>query len=99
VVITLHGKVKGKHRTHYYLIPSVLMSKTGVQVEEALKQLINLKEATGFIDGPAILDESSIIYSTQVINDCLHKVLEDWFINNWELFTPILNTKKELRKH
>lgn len=48
LVITLHGKVKGKHHNHCHLIPCVPMTRTGVQLEEALKQLINLEETSGF---------------------------------------------------
>lgn len=66
---------------------------TSVQVCLALKQLIDLKQEQGFIDGPAISDEHGIVHSTRVINNHIHEILEHLFDLKRELFPPHIRVR------
>ena len=97
-VIALRGKIKGEHHDRCHLIPSVPVTKSGVQVRFALNRLMALKQEQGFVDGPAISDETGHVYSTRALDDCLHEILEELFDLNRELFPPVITTKEELKK-
>jgi hypothetical protein len=86
VVIALLGKIKGEHHERCHLLPSVLVTQSGVSVAESLERLIATKRRNGFEDGPAISDEKGEAYSSRAIDDCLHEMLEDLFDEKPTLF-------------
>jgi hypothetical protein len=98
VVIALLGKIKGEHHERCHLLPSVLVTQSGVKVAESLERLIATKRGNGFEDGPAISDEKGEAYSSRAIVDCLHKILEDLFDEKPTIFPQNIGDKEELKK-
>jgi hypothetical protein len=96
IVIALLGKIKGKHHECCHLLPSVLVTQSGVRVAESLGRLIASKRQNGFEDGPAISDEKGEAYSSRAIDDCLHipVILEYLFNEKPTLFPRTLETRR-----
>jgi hypothetical protein len=97
VIVTLLGKIKGEHHDLAHLVPCVPTTGSGIDVQRSLERLLDLKEAQGLIDGPAISDASGQAYKTRDIDDCFHDVLEDLFVTNHLLFSNHIASRKMLR--
>eukprot|EP00978_Attheya_sp_CCMP212_P047630 scaffold422659_cov59-Attheya_sp.AAC.2 len=64
VTIALLGKIKGEHHDLAHLLPCVPVTSSGIQVRNAITDLIDLKEKAGFVDGPAISDISGKAFTS-----------------------------------
>ena len=94
----LRGQIKGEHHERCHLLPSVVVTQSGVKVLVALKRLINHKRLNHFVAGPAISDEKGNVYSSRAIDDCFHEILEELFEDKPGLFPANISDKEELRK-
>jgi hypothetical protein len=99
VVIALLGKLKGEHHDLAHLLPSVMVTTSGIKVAETVSRLIELKQSQGFIDGPAISDTRGRVFSTKTLDDALVEVLEEVYDTNPEMFPPDISNKESLPKH
>jgi hypothetical protein len=97
-IIALLGKIKGEHHDLAHLLPCVPVTGSGIQVQQAVHDLIDLKEKYGFRDGPAISDISGKAYSTRDIDDSLHEILEDLYDSDRDLFPKRIKDKETLKK-
>jgi hypothetical protein len=79
VTIALLGKIKGETDNRAHLLSLVPVTLSCVDVAGSLKCLIDLKECSGLISGPAISDFSGRIYEPSDMNNAL---LEYWKISS-----------------
>ena len=96
-VIALKGKVKGEHHFRCHLIPCTAVTKSGINVRGSIERLMNYKKRSGWIDGPAISNEKGLIYSTRAIDDALHEILEEVFVDHRDLLPPVVGTLEDLK--
>jgi hypothetical protein len=97
-IIALLGKIKGEHHDLAHLLPCVHTTSSGINVKQAVDDLIEIKEKHGFRDGPAISDISGVVHSVRDINDCLHEILDDLFEDSNYLFPKHVTDKEALHK-
>jgi hypothetical protein len=58
----------------------MLVIQLAINVGTSLEHLIKHKQVQGFVDGPSIpYDLGKAYYMSRAIDDCLHKILEDFF--------------------
>ena len=86
VIITLLGQVKGEHNERQHLIPSVNVTKSGINVRRWLRWTIVVNFSEGRVTGPAFCDEKGVVLPTQVMNDMLHEMLEEIRCEDKSLF-------------
>jgi hypothetical protein len=98
LVIALLGKIKGEHHDLAHLLPCVHVTSSGINVKQAIDDLIEIKEKHGFRDGPAISDSSGRVHKIRDINDCLYEILDDLFDNDVNLFPKHVGDKEKLHK-
>jgi hypothetical protein len=88
----------GKHNQREHQLPCSPITSSGVNVKESIDRLIALKKNQSRISGPAISDESGVIFSSRAMDDALHEVLEDLFVTKRGLFPATIEDVEELRK-
>lgn len=98
VIVTLQGTVKGESNDRDHLLPCVLKTSSGVDVQRSLKRLMDFKAARGMSDGPAIADLGGRAYSTRDMSDSLIEILEDLFDSERALFPADITSKEILRE-
>jgi len=86
IYICLRGQVKGEYEIRCYVLPSVTIKKTGIEVKSSVQRLLSLKSRQGFRDGPTIFDIEGVFYSTETIDDAMIDVLSDLYISYRSLF-------------
>jgi hypothetical protein len=77
VVIALLQRVKGEHNERQHLIPSVNVTKSGIQVRRWMRRTMAANYAEGHVSGPAFCDEKGMVLTTPVMNEILHEMLEE----------------------
>ena len=97
IYICLRGQVKGEHEIRCHILPCVVKTNSGINVRDSLFRLMNTKLAQGLIDGPAISDINGTLFSTHVMNDCLHEALEEIYKTKRFLFPKTIKSVDELR--
>jgi hypothetical protein len=97
VVVTLQGTIKAETNDRDHLLPSVPVTSSGVEVKASLERLMALKRQKGFVDGPAISDDTGRVYLTKDMTDSLLEILEDLFESDRGLFPPDITSKEILR--
>jgi len=97
ITLALLGKIKGEDGDEIHLIPCVKTTSTGIEVEVAVRRLMDLKKTQGFVDGPAISEMNGNAYLSRDIDDLLHEVLEDLHVSARILFPPDVDLE-DLRK-
>jgi hypothetical protein len=98
LVVTLRGKVKGEHNEREHQLPCCPITSSGVDVRASIDRLITLKRTQGIKAGPVISDEGGAILPARAMDDALHEVLEDLFVNKRRLFPATIEDVEELRK-
>jgi hypothetical protein len=98
VIVALRGKIKGEHSQREHLLPCAPITSSGIDIKASINRLIMLKESQGRVSGPAISDETGVIFSSRAMDDALHEVLEDLFATKRNLFPPTIESVDELRK-
>ena len=61
-IIPLLGKIKGEYVDRSHLVPYSNYIRSNINMKRVVKQLINLKESVGIVEGPAISDSTKNIY-------------------------------------
>jgi hypothetical protein len=98
VIVALRGKIKGEHNQREHLLPCSPINSSGIDIKASINRLITLKEAQSRVSGPAISDEAGVIFLARAMDDALHEVLEELFVNKRSLFPPTIDSIDELRK-
>jgi hypothetical protein len=68
------------------LIPLVNVTKSGIQVRMWLQRTIAANYAEGRVSGPAFCDDKGMVVSKRVMNEMLHKMLEEVRVEHKTLF-------------
>ena len=97
LVVTLQGTIKGETNDRDHLLPCVHVTSSGVDVKVSLERLMALKKRKGFVDGPAISDDTGKVYTTRDLSEALTEILEDLFDSDRRLFPPDITTVELLR--
>ena len=99
VVFALLGKVKGESHDRAHLLPSVVVTKSGLNVKNMLERFLAFKRQAGFEDGPAIANAQGKMYRTKDIDDMLHEVLIELLEEQRDLFPVDIQSEELVRKH
>jgi hypothetical protein len=98
LIIPLKGKPKGESNHFCHLIPCVLSTSSGIDVEGSLQRLRAKKQAMGFVeDGPAISNIRGQVLTTRLLDDTFCEILEELFDTSREMFPPNIKTLEDLR--
>jgi hypothetical protein len=97
LIIPLKGKLKGESNHFCHLIPCVLSTSSGIDVEGSLHRLRMKKQALGFVDGPAISNLRGQVLTTRSLDDTFCEILEELFETARELFPINIKTIEDLR--
>jgi len=97
IVIALLGRVKGEHHDLSHLIPCITRTKSGIRMKEIIKDLIEIKAANGFRNGPAISDIRGRMFNSSFINDLLVEFLVTIFDENRHLFPGNILSKDQIK--
>lgn len=98
VIVALLGKIKGESGDRAHLLPSVELTSSGIGVRASLERLIATKQLKGFVDGPAISDESGRALTTRDVDALMHEVLITVFDNHSKKFPADINTHDQVRE-
>jgi len=96
-VIALLGKLKGERHDLTHLIPCANRTSSGLNIRRIILRLINLKESANLIDGPAISTMEGIVLNSRIVDDILHAVLIDLFLESDNLFPPKVDSIEKLK--
>ena len=99
VVIALLGKVKGESHDRAHLLPSVLVTDSGLDVRGALKSLREVKASLEINDGPAISSMDGNMWRPRDIDDMIHEILVDIFHSKRFLFPANITDPGLVQKH
>jgi hypothetical protein len=98
VVIALMDMVKGKHNERQHLLPSVNMTKSGIQVRRWLCQTLAANYAKLRVSGPGFCDEKGIVLTTRIMNEMLHEVLKEERVEHPTLFLADIMTPADIEE-
>jgi hypothetical protein len=93
LIVALRGKVKGEHMDRCHLLPCCVLTSSGIEVR--VTRLVNIKQLTGQVNGPAISDSHGKIYTTSWLDDKMVSVLEDMYEENQSAFPAIIRGNKD----
>jgi hypothetical protein len=77
---------------------SVTITSSGLAVRRAVEALLWIQTLEGPLKGPAICDETGMVWTTQLANTILHKLLESLFTINQKLFPKRINSLGKIRE-
>ena len=98
-MIALLGKVKGESHDRAHLLPSVLVTDSGLDVREALESLREVKVLLGINDGLAISSMDGKMWQPGDIDDMIHEILVDIFHSKIFLFPADITNPGLVWKH
>jgi hypothetical protein len=96
VVIALLGKVKGEHNERQHLLPSVNVTKSGVQVRRWIRRTLAANHANGRVSGPAFCNEKGVVLTTQIMNGMLHEILDEIREEHPSLFLADITSRADI---
>ena len=94
VWIPLVGKLKGDTNPGIYLLGSVPVTGTGIDIREWRDRLLAVHDYRGRIEGLAICDEKGFLLSSLDVNECMWEVLEELYDKKSEEFPVAVETKE-----
>jgi hypothetical protein len=68
VTAALLGKVKGETHQRHHEMHSVVVTSSGLEVQKAVESLLWIRGLERRSEGPAICDESGMVWTTQQAN-------------------------------
>lgn len=92
-IIALRGKIKGEKHDIPHLIPCADTTGTKNPIKQIVQRLIRHKKLFNLVSGPAIADHKGKTMTTRIIDELLHSILEDLFLEDSQLFTLDIRTK------
>jgi hypothetical protein len=95
-LIPLLGKVKGEHHDRCHLLPCTISTDSGIKPYEWVKMLITVKERQGLTNGPAISDEQGRVLNSSNIDQSMHEVLEELWMQQRDLFPSSIKHKEDI---
>jgi hypothetical protein len=98
VVIALLGSVKGEHNERQHLLPSVNVTKSGIQVRRWVRRTIASNFSNNRMSGPAFCDEKGVVLTTRAMNDLLHEVLEEIRGEHPTLFLADITSRSDIEE-
>lgn len=98
VVIALLGQVKGEHNERQHLIPSVNVTKSGIEVRRWVRRTLAANFAEGRKTGPAFCDEKGVVLTTRVMNEMFHEMLEEIRVEHKTLFLGDILSRADIEE-
>jgi hypothetical protein len=91
------GKVKGEHHDRCHLLPCTLLTDSGIKPYQWIKLLIKVMQKQGLFNGPAISDEQGRVLNSSNIDQSMHEVLEELFIQQQDVFPSSIKSKDNVK--
>jgi hypothetical protein len=98
-LIPLLGKVKGEHHDRCHLLPCTMTTDSGIRPYEWIKMLMIVKEKQGLTNGPAISDEQGRVLNASSIDQSMHEVLEELFMQQRDIFSSSIKSKEDIAEN
>ena len=96
VTIALLGRLKGEHHDLKHLIPCANTTSSHINVRAVIRNHLQIKEHSGFVDGPAISNHQGIIFSAKLVDDTVQSLLTDIFHRDSNLFPPSIDSVQKI---
>jgi hypothetical protein len=96
VIIALLGQVKGEHNERQHLLPSVNVTKSGIQVRRWIRRTLAVNFANDRVSGPALCDAKGQVLTTKVMNDILHDILDEVRLEHPTLFLADITSRADI---
>jgi len=96
VTIALFRRLKGEHHDLQHLIPCSNITSSGINVKAIITNHLQVKEQSGFVDGPVISNHEGVILSVKLVDDMIHTLLIDLFHHDSNLFPPSIDTIQKI---
>jgi len=96
-IIALLGRLKGEKHDLTHLIPCVNKTKSGLNIRSIIARLIELKASANLFIGPAISTMDGKVLTSKAVDDILHDVLTDIFLDSNNLFPPQIDSIEKIR--
>jgi hypothetical protein len=98
IVIALLGSVKGEPNERQHLIPSVNVTKSGIQVQRWLRQSLAANFTKGKVSGPVLCDANGLVLTTRIMNEMLHEMLEEICLEHKTLFLADISSGSDIEE-
>jgi len=96
-IVTLLGRLKGEAHDLTHLIPCANVTDSGIQIRSIINTLITFKVSQGFSSGPAISNYEGKLLSAKSVDDVLHEILIDLFLQTENLFPLSVDVPDKVR--
>jgi len=96
VTLALLGRLKGEQHDLQHLIPCANITASRINVRAVIKNHLQIKEHSGFTDGPAISNHRGIILSVKLVDDTVHSLLIDIFHQDSNMFPPLIDSIEKI---
>ena len=92
----LIGKVKGDRKVRTYLLRSVPITSSGIDVEGWRNKLLRLHEFENRNHGPAICDDDGYLMSNRKMNEMLWTVMEELYTEDPDQFPKAITCLEDI---
>jgi hypothetical protein len=86
VIVALLGQVKGEHGEREHLLPTASVTRSGIKVRQWVQRVIAVNQMCGRETGPAFCDEKGVVLKSGDMNEVLHELLGEIFVEHPGLF-------------
>ena len=86
VIVALLGQVKGEHGEREHLLPTASVTRSGINVRGWVERLIAVNQVYGRETGPGFCDDNGVVLKSRDMNEILHELLGEIFIEHPALF-------------
>jgi len=99
VWLPLIGKVKGDRAVRTYLLRSVPVTSSGIDVKKWRDKLLRLHEFENRTHGPAICDDDGYLMSHRTMNEMLWTVMEELYSEDPDQFPKVITCLEDIPSH
>ena len=96
VIIALLGQVKGEHGEREHLLPTASETRSGIKVRRWVQRLIAVNQVRGRVAGPAFCDEEGVVLRSRDMNEVLHELLGEIFVEHPGLFQSDIECQADI---
>jgi hypothetical protein len=86
VIVALLGQVKGEHGEREHLLPTASKTRSGINVRGWVRRVIVVNQQSGRETGPAFCDDNGVVLKSRDMNEVLHDLLGEIFVEHPALF-------------